>query len=102
MPAVMAEVITDADVNAIEETNKQQENKLLAAMVGNPRGSLSEWAIECGWFQPKKPDVPYKSLVERILKRLLKSGMVKKYGRGYSVTKPGKTAAKDARWSGTE
>jgi hypothetical protein len=97
MPTVMAEIISDEEVNKIEETHQEQENRLLAAMVGNPRGSLNNWAIECGWFQPKDKTKPYKALVQRVLKRLLKNNLIKRYGRGYSVTKPGKTAAKDAR-----
>jgi hypothetical protein len=96
MPTVAAEVITDAEVNDIEETNKQQEDRLLAAMVANSRGSLSEWAIECGWFQPKDKTAPYKALVQRVLKRLVASKLIKNYGRGYSISKPGKSAAKRA------
>jgi hypothetical protein len=98
MPTIMAEVITDTEVDTIEVTNKQQEDRLLAAMVGNPRGSLSEWATECGWFQPKDKTAPYKALVQRVLKRLEKAKLIKKYGRGFSVTAPGKTAAKGAKF----
>jgi hypothetical protein len=96
MPTVAADVITDAEVNDIEVTNKRQEDQLLAAMVGSPHGSLSEWAIECGWFQPKDKTAPYKALVQRVLKRLERAKLIQKYGRGYSVTKPGKSAAKRA------
>ncbi len=96
MPTVAAEVITDAEVNSIEDTNQRQENELLTAMIGNPCGSLSEWATECGWFQPRDKTAPYKALVQRVLSRLLKAGLVRRYGRGWSVTKPGKSAAKQA------
>ena len=86
-----------ADAVFCAECGTKLELRCPSCAVGNPQGSYSQWAIECGWFQPKKPDVPYKSLVERILKRLHKTGMVKKYGRTYSVTAPGKNAAKRAQ-----
>ena len=96
MPTVMAEVITDAEVEEIAETAEVQENQLLAAMVGNPEGSMADWAIECEWFQPNNKTVPYKSLVQRVLKRLEKSRLIKKYGRGFTLTPAGKKAAKSA------
>jgi hypothetical protein len=65
-------------------------------MVGNQNGSLSEWATECGWFQKKDKATPDKSKVNRLIKKLEKAKMIKKYGRGYSVTAPGKSAAKRA------
>ncbi len=96
MPTVMAEIMTDTEVDAIQLTSKQQEDRLLTAMVGNQNGSLSDWAVERGWFQPKDKTAPYKALVQRVLTRLKNAGLVKKYGRSFSVTKPGKSAAKRA------
>jgi hypothetical protein len=97
MPTVAAEVITDIEVDTIEATNKRQEDRLLAAMVGNQHGSLSEWAIECGWFQPKDKTAPYKALVQRVLKRLLASRMITKCGRGYNITQAARNAVKRAK-----
>ena len=91
--------VTDADVTAFEQKSVSQEDCLLAAMLARKNGSLADWAQDCGWRlkgEPGQPDKPYKSLVERLMKRLQRDKLVTKIGRGYTLTKAGKIAAQDA------
>jgi hypothetical protein len=84
IPTVMAEVATD---DAIEEAEQK------AAFQ-------DKWAQDCGWAMTAKPGEqakPYKSLVQRVLGRLVKSGLVKKAGDGHSLTPAGNKVAKNAR-----
>ncbi len=96
MPTVMAEVVTDAQVEETEQRATFQENRLLAAISANPDGSLAEWAHGCGWTlqgKPGEPPVPNKSLVRRVIARLQKNKLVSKDGRGFTLTKAGKKTA---------
>jgi hypothetical protein len=96
LPTVMAEIVTDADVADAEEKTKFQENRLLAAMLAKPDGSLAQWAQDCGWMikgKDDQADKPNKSLVQRVLARLVKDDLVAKEGRNYALTKHGKAAA---------
>jgi AAA domain len=54
MPTVMAEVVTTAQAEAVEKASLGQEDRLLQAMLSRLNGSLSEWAVDCGWFLPAK------------------------------------------------
>jgi hypothetical protein len=98
LPTVMAEVVTDEQEAESEEKARWQENKLLAAMVAKPHGSLTDWAQHCGWVlqaRPSVPPKPNKSLVQRVMKRLLDDRLVRMEGRGYVLTKAGLEAIKD-------
>jgi AAA domain len=96
MPTVMAEVIGEAEITEVEERGQFQEDRLLRAMFDRPGGSLSQWAIDCGWHLTAKPGEdpqPNKPLVQRVLRRLVGYKFVKKEGRGHVLTKEGKGAA---------
>jgi hypothetical protein len=96
LPTVMAQLVTDADLVASEEKLLFQDNRLLTAVRARPEGSIAEWAVDCGWMLRGKdgqPDAPYRSLVHRVLIRLVKDKMLTKEGRGYTLTKAGKAAA---------
>ena len=98
LPTVMAEVVTDAQAAENEEKARFQENRLLAAMVAKPHGSLSDWAEHCGWYLPAKPGEQaraYKSLVARVVKRLVDNGLVQKKGANCTLTKTGLQQAQD-------
>jgi hypothetical protein len=94
IPTVMAEAISEAEVAVTERRSEKQENQLLAAMSAKPRGALAEWAADCGWFTRDRE--PYKSLVVRILDRLVKAKLVTKRGSRFALTKTGKEAAEMA------
>jgi hypothetical protein len=96
LPTVMAEVVTDAQVEAVEEAGLRQDDRLLLAMLERRNGSLAAWATDCGWMRQGKPGEapqPNKSLVQRVMKRLVGDKLVTK-GRGvYTLTKNGQKAA---------
>jgi hypothetical protein len=73
-----------------------QDNRLITAMREKPEASLAEWAQACGWMlngRDGQPDKPNKSLVQRVLVRVMKDKLVAKEGRKYVLTKHGKTTA---------
>jgi hypothetical protein len=88
MPTVMAQIATDEDINEEEAKAKFQENRLLNAMKKTPEGSIADLAKACGWVS--KDGKPHKSLVFRVLSRLVKAKLITKVGRGYELTKAGK------------
>jgi hypothetical protein len=92
LPTVMAEVVTDEQAAENEEKAVFQENRLLAAMVAKPHGSLTTWAEHCGWTLPAKPGEfakPNKALTQRVMRRLIDGKLVRKSGRSYELTKDG-------------
>jgi hypothetical protein len=59
-------------------SNRQAVGCLASECVaGNRSVRKGDWAVECGWFQPKDHAAPYKALVQRVLARLQKAGLVK-------------------------
>jgi hypothetical protein len=96
---VMAEVIGDDEIAEVEQKGEFQDNCILRAMLDRPNGSWAEWAAYCGWYLPAKPGEqpqPYKSLVNRVLKRLTSYKFVTKEGRRHVLTDKGKKAAEAA------
>jgi hypothetical protein len=97
IPTVMAEVATNEQLMEADEKNEWQEKRLLAAMAKRPSGSLAEWARDCEWLAsavPGEQPQPNKSLVQRVLGRLVNDGYVKNTGKKYTLTKTGKEATK--------
>jgi AAA domain len=95
LPTVMAEVVSDAQVQEAEEKAIFQENALLKAMADEPNGSQGDWAQKCGWMVSGKagePAHPNKSLVRRVVERLSNQKLVTKEGRKDVLTKAGKKA----------
>jgi hypothetical protein len=100
MPTVMARVATEEEIADDETRSTFQENRLLKVIGKNPKGSMKSWAAGCGWLlasRDGKPQEPNKALVQRVVGRLTKAGLIKKHGRGYAITRAGKaTDADDA------
>jgi hypothetical protein len=100
LPTVMAEIVTDADLAEVEQKSTFQENRLMKAMFDKPDASLAEWAQACEWAISGKagqPNTPNKSLVQRVLGRLVKDKMATKEGRKYALTEHGKKAVSAAK-----
>jgi hypothetical protein len=98
LPTVMAEIATEAEVVENEEKAVAQENLMLAAILAKPDGSLAQWACHCGWVLPTHPGEtpkPNKSLAQRVVKRFTENKLIKKDGRTYTLTNPGKDRAKN-------
>jgi DnaB-like helicase N terminal domain/AAA domain len=98
MPTVMAEIATDAAILEAEEKAAIQDKRLLLAIFDRPSGSIAQWALDCGWTMTAKPGEearPYKSLVQRVLKRLTERALVKATGDGHSLTAAGNKTAKE-------
>jgi hypothetical protein len=95
LPTVMAQVVTEAEIAEAEQKSALQEDRLIRAMFDKPEGSLSEWAQACGWMlsgRGDQPSMPNKSLVQRVLVRLINDKQVAKEARRYVLTKQGKKA----------
>jgi AAA domain len=102
IPTVMAEVASDEAIEEAEEKAAFQDKRLLVAMSDRPGGSIAQWAQDCGWTLTAKPGEqakPHKSLVYRVLTRLVESSLVKKNGNTHSLTTAGKNTVKADRKS---
>jgi AAA domain len=99
LPTVMAEIVTEEQAAENEEKAVFQENRLLAAMVAKPHGSLAQWADHCGWTlattKPGEQAKPNKALAQRVMKRLMDRKFVRTSGRSYELTKDGIKAAQN-------
>jgi hypothetical protein len=96
LPTVMAEVATDAQVDAVEKETLGQDDRLLLAMLERRNGSLAAWAADCGWMSQVKPGEaprPNRSLAQRVMKRLVGDKLVTKVRGDYTLTKAGQKAA---------
>jgi hypothetical protein len=83
MPTVMARLVTDADIEDSEEKAIFQENRLLKAISAKPEASIAELAQAFGWMlkgKDSQPDKPNRSLVQRVLSRVIKDKRVTKEG----------------------
>jgi hypothetical protein len=96
LPTVMAELVTEAEAAAAEETTVDQEDQLLIAMHRRPDGSTVQWASDCRWHVAGDPTKPNRGLAQRVLKRLQADKLVAKEGRDLVLTKTGTAAAKKA------
>lgn len=100
LPTVMAEVATDEAIADSEEKTVFQENRVLGAIFDRPDGSIAQWAHDCGWMRAAKPgeaSKPNRSLVQRVLKRLIDKKRVAKNGDAYTLTAAGTKTVKAAR-----
>jgi hypothetical protein len=96
MPTVMAEVIGETEIAEIEQKSEFQDARLLRAILERPDGSIADWARHCGWLYSAKPgeqQQPNKSLVQRVLKRLIDYKLIERDGRSYALKPKGKKAA---------
>jgi hypothetical protein len=104
LPTVMAEVVTQDQVDAAEDKAIFEETVLLKAMADSPNGSLADWAQVCRsttdappWLSPikakDKAEIDKsKSRVRRVLDRLVKQRLVVHEGRTYVLRKTAKKA----------
>ena len=90
MPTVMARHVTDQDAAENESKSRFQENRLLAVIATKPEASIADLATACGWVT--RDGAPYKSLIVRVIKRLIKAKLIAETGRGHTLTPAGKKA----------
>jgi hypothetical protein len=93
MPTVRAVWITDAETERETEDARGDKDALLRAML-LPDQSIADLANACGW-RTSSGD-PYKSKIQRILKRLEKDKLVNTKRGVATLTEAGKTAANAA------
>jgi hypothetical protein len=93
MPTVRAVWITDAETVRETEDARSDEDTLLRAMLIEDQ-SMADLAGACGW-RTSTGD-PYKSKVQRILKRLEKDKLVNTNRGVAALTEKGKAAANAA------
>jgi hypothetical protein len=89
LPTVHAVAISEAEEQEQEANAERDEDQLMAVLgSGNRRRSLAELAETCGWFFGNGE--PYKSKVQRVLRRLIDARLVKRVRGGkYKLTKEG-------------
>lgn len=90
VPLVAAPLSEDEQVE-LGRKRKQDENKVLFAMLRHPNESIADWAEACDFRSPNK--TPLKSKVHRILERLTADKLVRKYRSHYVLTDSGKSEA---------
>jgi hypothetical protein len=93
IPTVRAVPVSDSEEERQKETGHKDEQQLLIACMVEGR-SVADLAQSCGWLLGNGK--PHKSKVDRVLKRLETSRLIKKQLGSYSLTTPGKAAAKTA------
>lgn len=92
--SVYANLLSDADADERESQAREQENRLLFAVLHNPSASMAEWALHCGWVD--KNGKPEKWRVPRVAERLKSEGLLKRYRERWTLTPAGKKEAKGA------
>ncbi len=92
VPAVVAVHITDHRADEIHRSKSQDENRLLYALLHYPEEPYPGLASHCGW-----PGDKAKSKVSRVMDRLKKDQLVKKYRGHYVLTPTGKNEAERIR-----
>jgi hypothetical protein len=90
IPTVRAVWVSDAETRRETEAARSDEATLLRAML-IPGRSIADLANACGW--QTSTGEPYKSKVQRGLKRLEKDGLVTTKRGTATLTEPGKAAA---------
>jgi hypothetical protein len=95
MPTVVASHLTETAQEEIAIAARADEDKLLQAVHKKPTASVSDLARELGWLT-KKGD-PYKSKVDRKIKRLQHEKLINRERDGLTLTEKGKKALKQAK-----
>jgi hypothetical protein len=94
MPTVVAQYLSEAAQEEMATAARADEDRLLQAVSKNPSASVSDFAKALGWFT-KKGD-PYKSKVDRKIKRLRQEKLINKERDRLTLTEKGKKALKEA------
>jgi hypothetical protein len=95
IPTAKAVVISEHEEAAEKQDARNDENKLLVALVANPDHSIADLARDCGWMSQSTGE-PQKSKVHRILEKLKasKPKLVTKERDRWMPTEEGKQAAR--------
>ena len=87
-----AVAISEADEANENEAARTEEDQLLVCRLASGKSmSLADFAHALDWTLGSGQ--PYKSKVERVLKRLVKHGLIKKNRTGYDLSDKGQKAA---------
>jgi AAA domain len=87
IPTVIASHLSDVAKEEMATAERSKENRLLELLVDNGAASQNELAILLGWSM--RDGKPYKVMVARTLDALLADKLIRKDGRGFTVTDAG-------------
>jgi hypothetical protein len=90
IPTVIASHLTDIAKEEMATAARSKENQLLALLVDHGSASQNELATLLGWSM--RDGKPYKVMVARMLDVLLADKLIRKDGRGFTVTDAGHKA----------
>lgn len=88
--------VTDGQAAQAVAAKRQDENRLLFAMLHHPADSQAEWARQCGWLIEggKQAGQPHKTKVARVLNRLQADKLVQCVRGSWRLTEAGKREAR--------
>jgi hypothetical protein len=95
LSAPVGEWLTDADQRKMASNQRSDEDKVLIAMRAKPDATLSVIAEACDWFQ--RDGDPYKTKVNRTLKKLEKERLAQQERGAWTLTARGEKAADKAK-----
>jgi hypothetical protein len=87
IPTVIASHLSDVAKEEMATAERSKENQLLAILVDHGEASQRELAALIGWSM--RDGKPYQVMVARTLDALLANKLIKKEGRGFTVTPAG-------------
>jgi hypothetical protein len=89
LPSVVAQPVSEFQVEATDAEREGKENRLLAVVGMNPKTSIAQLAIKAGFVAEN--GAPQKSSVFRMLQSLADAKMVERYrGKKWRITPKGK------------
>lgn len=88
VPTVVAWPIDEARESALKQKRRENENKVLFALLHHQNGTISEWCSACGWDAAKS-----KSKVHRILKKLKDYKLVEWNRGAWALSRDGRAEA---------
>ena len=97
LPTVQAVCIDDVEEDQRADKAENDEDRVLTAVLANPKNSLGGWAKQLGWVTDTGE--PYKMRVQRIMERLAKQHPIltrKVRGNRWQLTEEGKQTARTA------
>lgn len=94
MSTVRAVPITESEEEKATQHTRNDEDRVLAALLEEPDRSIADLARTCDWML--QTGEPHKSKVQRTLERLEKAKLAKKKRGGWALTEEGKDAARKA------
>jgi hypothetical protein len=88
MPTIRMRVVTEAEADIAAKASRASGDEVLEALFENPKFSLAELALKCGWGGSR-------SKVQRALAALKKRGLANKHGDDWVLTKRGQALAEE-------